>query len=98
GHFQDVTYSPDFPTVGKVISQMYPQAGGDQIDGVLALDPDALSALLRFTGPINVAGLPTPLTAANAADVLLRQQYLSFPAREQQTSRHDFLQNALQAA
>ena len=37
--FQDVSYAPDLPTVADVIQQLYPQAGGDHIDGVLALDP-----------------------------------------------------------
>lgn len=74
-HFQDVTYSPDLPTVAEVISQLYPQATGDHIDGVLVVDPYGLAALLKITGPVSVAGLPEKLTAANAADVLLRTQY-----------------------
>ncbi len=98
GHFQDVTYSPDFPTVDKVISELYPHAGGDPIDGVLALDPETLSVLLRFTGPLAVPGLTVSLSAANATDVLLRQQYISFPTPTQQAVRHDFLLNVLQAA
>jgi hypothetical protein len=97
-YFQDVAYSPDFPTVGQVISELYPQAGGDHIDGVLALDPAALSVLLRFTGPLDIPGLPAPLTASNATNVLLRQQYVLFPTSALQPIRNDFLQNALQSA
>lgn len=95
--FQDVAYSPDFPTVTTVISELYPQTGGDQLDGVLALDPSGLSALLRFTGPIAVPGLPQPLTEANAADVLLKDQYNTFGAGRD-VARHDFLQDALSLA
>ncbi len=76
-NFEDITYSPDFPTVEDVIAQVYPQLGGDHIDGVLALDPYALAALLQFTGPISVSGLSSQLTSANAADILLRGQYLT---------------------
>lgn len=99
-HFQDVTYSPDFPTVANVISQLYPQAGGDHIDGVLALDPVGLAALLRFTGPIDVPGLPQQLTTANAAEVLLKGQYDTFvpSAGSTEVMRHDFLQDALSLA
>jgi hypothetical protein len=97
GHFQDVTYSPDLPTVAQVIAQMYPAAGGDRIDGVLAVDPEALAQLLQFTGPLTIAGLPYPLTTANASDVLLRQQYSLFtdPA---QAERNTFLHEALSDA
>jgi hypothetical protein len=92
-NFEDLTYSPDFPTVDQVISELYPQVGGDQIDGVMVVDPAALAALLRFTGPISVPGLAGKLTAANAADVLLRQQYLTTAVST--TQRHDLLQDAL---
>ena len=96
-NLEDVTYSPDFPTVERVIGELYPQlAGGDRVDGVLVLDPYALQDLLTFTGPITVDGSPTPLSATNAAEVLLRQQYLDAPADDPaQNARHDLLQQAL---
>ncbi len=93
--FEDLTYSPDFPTVEDVVSQIYPQVGGDRIDGVMALDPYALAALLKFTGPITVSGLPQQLTYSNAAEILLRQQYIDVPALAQQDSRQSILQEAL---
>ncbi|HEX6394259.1 MAG TPA: DUF4012 domain-containing protein [Acidimicrobiales bacterium] len=96
-HFQDVTYSPDFPTVERVIAQMYQNTTGRPIDGVFALDGDAVAALLHFTGPLNVKGLPFPLTADNAGDVLLRQQYTLFPNKVQ-PSRDAFLADAVDAA
>ncbi|HET9692448.1 MAG TPA: DUF4012 domain-containing protein, partial [Acidimicrobiales bacterium] len=67
-NFEDVTYAPDLPTVGKVIQQMYSQAGGDHLDGVLALDTSGIAALLKLTGPITVPGTTTTLTADTAAD------------------------------
>lgn len=91
-HFQDVSYSPDMPTVERVIGQMFPALGGQAIDGVLVVDPDSLAALLNFTGPITVPGFPAPLTSANAADILLRGQYLLTSISDQ---RHDLLQAAL---
>jgi hypothetical protein len=97
---QDVTYSPDLPAVSEVLAQLYPQAGGTSIDGVLAIDPYGLAAFLNFTGPITVPGLPTPLTAANAAQELLTQQYVSFDGglTPQDAARHDLLQSSLQVA
>ncbi|MHB1533773.1 MAG: DUF4012 domain-containing protein, partial [Acidimicrobiales bacterium] len=98
-YLQDVSYSPSFPTVANVIAQLYPQVGGDHLDGVLAIDPFALAALLNFTGPITVAGLPETLTAANAASVLTLGQYESTGSSSQaNVARHDALDAALQAA
>jgi len=94
---RDATFSPDLPTVASVLAQQYAQTGGVTVDGVLAIDPYGLAALLHFTGPIRVPGLPVPLTYHNAAYVLLKEQYTTFDAGEtnQDLVRHDFLQNAL---
>jgi len=62
-----------------VLSQLYPQSGGRKVDGVISVDPTGLAALLQLTGKVTVAGLPQPLTAANAVDVLTRSQYLDLP-------------------
>jgi hypothetical protein len=87
----DITFSPDFPTVADVIGEYYPQTGGQPVDGVISVDPVALQSLLRITGPIAVPDAPEPLTADNAADFLLRDQYLEFGDRAQ---RKDFLDDA----
>ena len=89
---QDLSYAPDLPTVADVIQQLYPQAGGDPINGVLALDPYGLAALIHLTGPIEVPGLGR-LTSANAASELLQGQYAAFPG--QQRTAHDYDQDAL---
>ena len=87
----DIPLSPDFPTVAEVISEYYPQAGGEPVDGVISVDPVALQSLLRITGPIAVPDAPEALTAQNAADFLLEEQYLEFGDR---ADRKDFLQDA----
>jgi len=98
--FEDSTFSPDFPTDADVVSQLYPQAGGTPLDGVMAIDPYALAALLRITGPVSVPGLPVPLTSANAAQVLLRDQYTLYDSGQapDNQARHDLLQDALHVA
>jgi hypothetical protein len=88
---QDLSYSPDLPTVADVIQQLYPQAGGDPINGVLALDPYGLASLIHLTGPIDVPGLGK-LTAANTASVLLEGQYA---LTSSQKVVHDYDQDAL---
>lgn len=76
--WRNITMSPDLPSVAQVVGELYPQSGGRPLDGVLTVDPVALAALLRFTGPVAVPGLAEPLTHENAAEFLLRGQYLTF--------------------
>lgn len=94
--FQDVPFSPHFPYTADVISQLYPQSGGTELDGVMSVDPYALAALLQFTGPIAVEGLDEPLTSENAARTILRDQYVDFDADvgDDQSARRDVLGDA----
>lgn len=87
--WQNVNVSPDFPTDATVIADLYPQSGGEAVDGVLAVDPKGLATLLRLTGPVQVPDWPEPLTAENAEPVLLHEHYVAFAGRE--TERTDFL-------
>jgi len=84
-YFQNVTNVPHFPTVGRTITAVYPQARGAPVDGVISVDPQVLGALLSLTGPIEVPGWPTPVTARNAVRTLLYEQYqrLDGPEGEQ---------------
>jgi len=91
--WQNVTMSPDFPSVGKVIQELYPQSGGRAVDGVIGIDPIALAALLELVGPVRVPEWPEPLTSSNAADVLLRQQYERLEGAE----REEFLASTTRA-
>ncbi len=91
---QNMSASPDFPTVSDVAEQLYPQAGGAKVDGVLYVDPYALAALLKLTGPVTADGVPVPLNSENAADYLLHGQYLSTPNPDE---RSDVLSNAAEA-
>jgi len=93
-HFQDLTFSPNFPDDADAIEQLYPQSGGRRVDGVLQVDPFGLAALLRFTGPVQVAGLPEPLTADNAVRILLEDQYRIFG---HDTEQNDALSGAARA-
>jgi hypothetical protein len=96
-YFGNLSVSPDLPTTTDVVSQIYAQAGGDHLDGVLAIDPYGLAALLEFTGPISVPGVPIVLTSSNTANFLLKQQYVEF-ANNDGTVRHDYLTEVLKVA
>lgn len=76
-HPENLAASPDFPTDVRVIADRYGRSGGAALDGIVLVDPIGLAALLAVTGPIDVAGTPSPLTADNAASFLLSDQYAS---------------------
>lgn len=80
--WSNITLSPQFPSTAQVIAELYPQSGGRQVDGVFALDVDVLSALLEFTGPIAVDQRTEPLTASNAREYLLFDQYVELDSTE----------------
>ncbi len=75
-YLQDLTLSPDLPSVAQAAAELYPQAGGQPVDGVIVADPAGLAALLEITGPVSVPGIGRPITADNAVDFLTREQYL----------------------
>ncbi len=84
-YIQDVTLSPDFPSVAQVMGELYEQTTGHHVDGVIAADPFGLADLLTFTGPVSIDGRKEKLTRENAADYLTRQQYLDFDPTEGQS-------------
>jgi UDP-N-acetylmuramyl pentapeptide phosphotransferase/UDP-N-acetylglucosamine-1-phosphate transferase len=92
---QNVNMSPDFPSVGQVLMSQTEQAGLGKVDGVMAVDPEGLAALLELSGPVTVDGWDTPIDAANVVDVTLRDAYARFAETPE---RADFLGDVAQAA
>ena len=91
-YWQNLTGYPDMPTVASTARVLWDQvAPGMPLDGVVYVDPHGLAALLRLTGPVQAPEPLGTLSAANAAQVLLSDQYarLSVP---DQLQRKDILQ------
>ncbi|MHA7303408.1 DUF4012 domain-containing protein [Pseudarthrobacter sp. MDT1-22] len=82
---QDVNLTPDFPTAASTAQTMWERKTGQRVDGVISIDPVALSYILDATGPVNVrqpelvalaaVGLPTELTGKNVVQTLLSDVY-----------------------
>jgi hypothetical protein len=51
-----VNIPPDMPAVGRLITELYKDTTGDEIDGVIAADPLAVAEILRVAGPIQAGG------------------------------------------
>jgi len=69
--------SPNFPYAGQIWASMWRNYSGEKVDGVLAVDPTALSYLLAVTGP---ATLPdkSQVSAANAVALTQSTSYAKF--------------------
>ncbi|KAA0962706.1 DUF4012 domain-containing protein [Microbacterium sp. ANT_H45B] len=66
---------PDFPTAAKIMRAWWQRdIGADQIDGVISIDPLALSRILVATGPIELVTGDT-LSSENAVSLLLNEVY-----------------------
>lgn len=76
--WSDANFTPDFPRAAQIMRTMYEDRFGESLDGVVSIDPVALSYLLKATGPVELAD-GTQLTADNAVDQLLNGVYLQFP-------------------
>ncbi|SEN97198.1 DUF4012 domain-containing protein [Cryobacterium luteum] len=73
----DVTLTPQFPITGALTREMWKRTYGTEVDGVISLDPVALSYLLRATGPITLA-TGEVLTSGNAVQLLLSDVYANY--------------------
>ena len=73
-YFQDANFTPDFPRAAELMSAHWEEKYGDKLDGVISLDPVALSYLLEGTGPVVVGDVT--LTPENAVEELLNRPYI----------------------
>jgi hypothetical protein len=78
GYWGDTTLTPDFPRSAEIMRAMLRQDRKQKADGVISLDPVALSYILEATGPVKLAD-GTSLTSDNAVKRLLNDVYLEIP-------------------
>jgi hypothetical protein len=79
----NVTMPPDLPMVADVISQLYPQSGGRDLDGVFVMAPEAVAALMNYTGPVELpspepGGATLTIGAGELATFIMKDQYVTF--------------------
>jgi hypothetical protein len=77
-YMQDVTLTPEFPQAAPLAAEMWRLKHDDALDGVISIDPVALSYLLEATGPITLA-TGDVLRSEDAVDLLLHDVYLRYP-------------------
>ena len=90
---QDVNFTPNYPTAAPLFIEMYRLRNGSTVDGVLALDPVALSYTLEGTPPIDV-GNGVQITSDNLVSILLSTAYKKFDNDPDQSERDAFVASA----
>jgi hypothetical protein len=85
---QSVNFTPDFPRSAQLIAGMAKARTGRTVDGVVSVDPIALSYLLRGTGPVETARGRT-LTPDDAVRLLLSDVYADIPDPARQNDFFD---------
>jgi hypothetical protein len=74
----DANLTPHFPDAARNIAGQWTAQSGQHLDGVLALDPVVMSALLEATGPVRLPG-GTSVTAASVVDFVGHAEYVQYP-------------------
>ncbi|WP_240341947.1 DUF4012 domain-containing protein [Arthrobacter sp. Alg241-R88] len=84
-YMQDVNLTPDFPTTADLAKRMWETRMGGSLDGVVSIDPVALSYILDATGVVHLSDpllltlagerLPTELNSGNLVRTLLSDVY-----------------------
>jgi hypothetical protein len=93
--WQNLTMSPSFPSGARMLLARLEAAGLPPATGLVSLDPTALSYLLDVVGPVDVEGIPEPLTATNVVDWTLNRLYFEYRTANEQ--RKDVLAQVAQA-
>ncbi len=86
-NIRDTNLTPDFPRAAELMAALHERSFDQPVDGVVAVDPVALSAVLKATGPVRVAG--ERFTSRNVVPKLLNEVYLELRTRTEQTAYFD---------
>ncbi|QTB90228.1 DUF4012 domain-containing protein [Bifidobacterium saguini] len=78
----DVNFTPDFPRTGEIAKAMWKAHAGQDVDGVIAIDPVFLQNMLKVSGGVTLEDGVT-LDGTNTAQYLLNQVYIDKPEDQQ---------------
>ncbi|WP_293235569.1 DUF4012 domain-containing protein [Mycolicibacterium sp.] len=87
--FRNSNLSSHFPYAAQIWKSMWQQQSGMSVDGVIAIDPVALSYLLGAVGPVTMPDGEV-ITKDNVVELTESTAYFRFP--DDRTARQQFLQ------
>ncbi|WP_431235210.1 DUF4012 domain-containing protein [Mycolicibacterium psychrotolerans] len=90
--FRNSNQSSHFPYAAQIWKQMWAQRTGMNVDGVIAIDPVALSYILGATGPVTMPNGET-VTKDNVVELTESTVYARFPDPADQSGRKQYLQD-----
>ena len=94
GIFQNSNLSPHFPYGAEIWMALWERKYGGSLDGVIAVDPIALSYILDATGPVNLENGEV-LTSENVVYKTLAQAYKRF--EDDNFARKEYLVNMMKS-
>ena len=92
--FRNSNLSSHFPYAAQIWKSMWAQETGMNVDGVVAIDPVALSYILGATGPVTTPD-GEKVTKDNVVELTESTAYARFPT--DQTARKNYLQDIASA-
>lgn len=92
--FRNSNLSPHFPYAAQIWQSMWAVETGTNVDGVIAIDPVALSYILGAVGPVTLADGET-ISDNNVVELTESTAYKRFP--EDQLARKRYLQDIANA-
>jgi hypothetical protein len=101
--WRNLGFTPQFDVNGPLAAQMWEAETGQHIDGVIALDVEALHQILLATGPVTLSN-GTVVSADNVVQLLTHDQYEGLvdlptgPQAKAEEGREDELGSLAQAA
>ena len=87
--WRNLASSPRFDANAQLATQMWKASTGQDVDGVMAIDIEALRALLAATGPVVVDG--NQIDAANVVNDVMLQQYARLAPNHDEAQRREEL-------
>jgi hypothetical protein len=75
GEWRNLAVSPRYGVTGALAARMWKAATGQDVNGVITLDDQAMAALLAATGPVTVGG--TTVNSSNVVSYLMHDQYVT---------------------
>lgn len=80
--WKNLNMTPDFPTTGEAIENLWRTTSGDRLDGTILVDPYVLAALAQFTQPVSAPGAPEAIRSDDIVDYLTNGAYGNFESGE----------------
>ena len=90
--FRNSNQSAHFPYAAQIWKTMWERQANEKVDGVIALDPVALSYILGAVGPVTMPDGEV-INQDNVVEITQWKAYIRFPTRSDQPARKRYLQD-----